>query len=376
MPRTKTGSVPSYRLHKQSGQAVVTLHGPDGKRRDHYLGVHGSPESWEAYARAVAEMKLPAPPPASSPSTFTVAELMLKFLDHAEQYYRRPDGTQTSEVKEYKRTIRAVRRLYGSLPVAAFTPLKLEAVRRGMVDAGLARGVVNQRVGRVVRMFKWGVSQELCPAGIYQALATVGGLREGRSEARETEPVAPVAWEVVEMTLPHLNRSVRAMVRLMALTGMRPGEVCGMKTCEVDTGGPVWFYRPPQHKTRHKGKGRVIALGPKAQEVLQPFLRPGEPGRVVFSPRDFPRGSWGKTRRPREDYTVLNFCDQIAKTCARHGIEHWHPHQLRHAYATTVRGRFGLDAAQVALGHKHADVTQVYAEADAARLAEIASAIG
>jgi site-specific recombinase XerC len=41
---------------------------------------------------------------------------------------------------------------------------------------------------------------------------------------------------------------------------------------------------------------------------------------------------------------------------------HWHPNQLRHAHATQVRERFGLEAAQVALGHSRADVTQVYAE--------------
>jgi site-specific recombinase XerC len=43
---------------------------------------------------------------------------------------------------------------------------------------------------------------------------------------------------------------------------------------------------------------------------------------------------------------------------------HGHPNQLRHAHATEVRKRFGLEAAQVALGHETADLTQVYAERD------------
>jgi hypothetical protein len=41
--------IPSYRLHKPSGRAVVTLSG-----RDHYLGAHGSPESRREYDRLVA----------------------------------------------------------------------------------------------------------------------------------------------------------------------------------------------------------------------------------------------------------------------------------------------------------------------------------
>ncbi len=46
-------------------------------------------------------------------------------------------------------------------------------------------------------------------------------------------------------------------------------------------------------------------------------------------------------------------------------LPHWHANQLRHSKATEVRRQFGLEAAQVSLGHAKADVTQVYAERDA-----------
>ena len=46
----KHAHVPSYRLHKATGQAVVTLDG-----RDFYLGKHGTAESREAYDRMIAE---------------------------------------------------------------------------------------------------------------------------------------------------------------------------------------------------------------------------------------------------------------------------------------------------------------------------------
>ena len=41
--------VPSYRLHKASGQAVITTRG-----RDFYLGKHSTPASREAYDRRSA----------------------------------------------------------------------------------------------------------------------------------------------------------------------------------------------------------------------------------------------------------------------------------------------------------------------------------
>jgi integrase len=54
----------------------------------------------------------------------------------------------------------------------------------------------------------------------------------------------------------------------------------------------------------------------------------------------------------------------------------WSPNQLRHTAATEVRKRYGLEAAQIVLGHAAADVTQVYAERDLVRGADIMRQIG
>ena len=54
----------------------------------------------------------------------------------------------------------------------------------------------------------------------------------------------------------------------------------------------------------------------------------------------------------------------------------WHPHRLRHNYATNVRREFGLEAAQILLGHSKADITQIYAERDMSRAATVAAKIG
>ncbi|MGD0462866.1 MAG: hypothetical protein ABSB74_10300 [Tepidisphaeraceae bacterium] len=49
MPKLN-GRLPRYRLHRRSGQAIVTLNG-----RDHYLGPHGSQTSIAEYDRLIAE---------------------------------------------------------------------------------------------------------------------------------------------------------------------------------------------------------------------------------------------------------------------------------------------------------------------------------
>jgi len=54
----------------------------------------------------------------------------------------------------------------------------------------------------------------------------------------------------------------------------------------------------------------------------------------------------------------------------------WSPNQLRHSRATIIREKYGIEAAQVVLGHAEVETTQIYAERDFAAAARIMSEIG
>ncbi len=54
----------------------------------------------------------------------------------------------------------------------------------------------------------------------------------------------------------------------------------------------------------------------------------------------------------------------VERGCLRAGVARWTPHRLRHNAATNIRKEFGLEAAQVILGHSHANITELYAELD------------
>ena len=260
--------VPSYRRHKPSGQAVVSLPNGIGGRHDIYLGKYGSKASRIAYAVAIAEWEARGrrtEQPTVGPS-LSVNELIEAYMGHAAKHYRRPDGTPTNELNDIRLSMKPLKTLYGLTPAAKFGPLALEAVRNQMIAADICRNVVNQRVGRIKRMFRWGVSKELIPATVVVGIDTVAGLQAGRSEARETEPIKPIAEWVVDATLPHVLPPVAAMARLQQLTGARPGECCSMRACDLDTTGRVWLYRPYVHKLSHKGKDRVVAIGPRRKK--------------------------------------------------------------------------------------------------------------
>jgi integrase len=405
MPR-KSGKVPGYGRHKHSGQAVVRLDGVD-----HYLGPYGSDQSHELYERLITEWRAkrqeqsllgPATPTdVRATGALTVEQLLGLYWNFAKAYYTR-DGKPTKEVSGMKYAMRPLRKMYASLPARDFGPLALKSVRQSMVDADLCRNQVNSRVNRIKRIFKWAVSEELVPSSTYQALCTVTGLTYGRTNARETEPVRPVPDTWVETVLPFLSPQVATMIQLQRLTGMRPEEVVTLRMCEVNTSDEVWTYRPIAHKNRWRGHDRIIPIGPQAQRLLEPYLN-RQPNCYLFSPleaealrnqarrqsRRTPmtpshaaRKAKVKPKRPKRDhYDVDAYRRAITygiKKANKEGaiVPHWAPNQLRHSRGTEVRKRFGIEAAQVVLGHARADVTQVYAERDLELAIEVARQTG
>ncbi|QDV34672.1 site-specific integrase [Tautonia plasticadhaerens] len=289
---SRSPRIPSYGLHKPTGQTRVRIDG-----RDVYLGRFDSDESRERYRRVVAEWLSTGTAPEPSrgvapggaggrpPGGPTVAELLVRFLRHAEVHYRHADGTPTGTTEKFKVALRLLRSLYARTAVADFGPKALNSVRAELLRRGLSRSTINFHVGKVVQVFKWGVAEELVPPAVYQAIVAVPGLRRGRTEARETKPVGPVPEAYVEAVLPHVSRQVRAMIEIQRLTGMRPGEVVSMRTADLDTSGRLWVYRPARHKTEHHGRQRVIYLGPKAQGLLGPWVRT-ELEAPLFSPAE------------------------------------------------------------------------------------------
>lgn len=204
-------------------------------------------------------------------------------------------------------------------------------------------------------------------------------------------------------------------------------------------GGRCW-YEPAAWKTEHVDGGddarrRRVELGPRALRVLRPFLA-GDPAAPLFSPaaewRQWAarRSDLRVTRRWRSHdpavrrlrrrrpprvfgacYTVGSYRRAVQRACeaafppperlAHRRGEHprawrarllaaglwaellawrrghrWHPNQLRHEYGTRVREEFGVEAAQVALGHRHLRATEIYAEPPRRLARRIAERLG
>lgn len=251
----------------------------------------------------------------------------------------------------------------------------------------------------------------------------------------------PPRQESIDAVRPLVNRQIGALMDLQQLTGARPGELLGLRACDLETGGQgsVWMFRLRDHKNAHRQIERAIYFGPKAQQVLRPFLLNRPLDAFLFSPREAEaerravlhskrktpmscgnrpgtNRSEAPAHKPGSRYTTASYRKAIDRACdeafppperlrarvrpdgrpetrrellerlapkeraelAAWREEHrWHPSQLRHAAATRIRAEHGLEAAQLVLGHASVNITDaVYAERDAGKVIEVMRKLG
>jgi integrase len=298
-----------------------------------YLGVWGAPETAAAYRRWLAAwLAVTAPEPVVP----TLGEVVPAFLAWADDYYERG-----KEAVEMRRSVQHLLDACGHLPVTALTPARLLDLQ-AVLARRLCRRVANQRVSRIKHCLKWLAVRELMPSTHLPGLLALEGLRRG---GVAHPAVGPVTWATLTATLPELPEAAVRWCLVAWWSGARPGELCAMRPCDLDTAVQPWAYVPATHKTAHRGHTRIVYLGPRAQAVLTGHL-PADPRAPVFC------------------YSPASIGRALRRACDRAGIPRWAPNQLRHAAATRLRAEVGIETARVVLGHRSAGVTEIYAERD------------
>lgn len=383
----RTLKPPSYRLHKSSGHARVTINGEEV-----YLGKFGSEESRQKYAKLIAELSVGAVIEHGERVTvadnISVAELVLAYLKHCRTYYLK-DGRLTDEFACIKSAVRDLVELYGNTLVnpvlgpngqvvkgkEGFGPVALKAVRQRMIEPRekkigrtgktmqiqWARRFINMSIGRIRRMFKWGVENELVSPEVLMKLQAVAPLMESRSEAREHSPRHPVSEESIERVKKLVPERTRDLIDLWLLTGARPGELVKLTGEMIDRetykADGVWTAEISDHKMAYKKTRRILVFGPKAQLILTRYLNADPSKRLFPINRATPSAS-------------------IKAACRKLGIPVWTPHWLRHTAGTRIRHEFDLDATQATLGHAHANTTEIYSGVQLRKAIEVARDAG
>lgn len=375
-------AIPAYLRHS-SGQARVVW-----KTDEILVGPYGSAISYAKYQQ-ILDLFERTGKIRQSKTELTINELANNYLADLE---RECLETGSKEARQQRLAMRDFLVMYGPLPTSQMNQAALKTIREQWIARGLSATTINMYHSYVVRMFRWGAENEMSSPEIWNALRTIQKLRKHRSRAKPPTKVFPIEWNDVVAVTGHVSRQVWAMIELQWHTGMRPGEVVLMRPVDIDRSKPVWIYTPHEHKTKYLGHRRTVGLGPKCQQILAPWLN-REPEAYLFSaieaeaerhmikrvgrktkvqPSQKTRRVKNPRKSPGERYTEQSYAKAIAKGCEKAGVKRWGPNRIRHSFATRVRKEFGLDAAQTALGHQHAKITEVYAEQSVERIEEIA----
>lgn len=317
------------------------------------------------------------------PDGSSVGEICDSFAAYVREYYS-PSGAA-----ECVCAMRYLREVFGDRCMNEMIHTDMLAVRDAMLrNPRLARTTVNRYMSVLCRrLMPWALDQGLIRAATKVELSQVEGLKRGRCKARECPPVMEAKDADIDAAAAAMVPSTADMVRVHRLTGMRPGEICSMRREDIDRGVTPWVYRPAHHKNDWRGEWgqpRAVLIGPKAREILSrrwgdethgPLFSPAgafsewleakrEARKSPFYPcRDekFSRAKPDATRRPGDSWRPCEYNHAIQHAIGRAGCGHFTANQLRHAFATEVRRKFGLEACRAVLGHSMgASVTDRY----------------
>lgn len=141
----------------------------------------------------------------------------------------------------------------------------------------------------------------------------------------------------------------RLMVQILARTGMRRGELLGLRIDAIVQIGTGYWLRTPVGKLH---TDRYIPLDPALKTLIDHWIA----DRPSWQASDLLLLDRGRPIPP----TRVDKAVQKAATAA--DIGHVHPHQLRHTLATQAINRgMSLEAIAALLGHADLSMTMVYA---------------
>jgi integrase len=197
-----------------------------------------------------------------------------------------------------------------------------------------------------------GANADLKPASLSRYLATLRQIldyagidpnpardKRVRLPRIETAVVEPPTAEQVEIIIANVPRRWRLGLRVLEQTGMRVGELHGLEWRDVDITGSRFRVRQGKTATARRWVAVAEWLMIEITETTPPDDR--TPEQRVF-----------------QGFTPDVAKNVMARACRAAGIPHFHPHDLRHRYAS-VKLREGVPVTDLAaqLGHSKKSLT-------------------
>jgi integrase/recombinase XerD len=159
-----------------------------------------------------------------------------------------------------------------------------------------------------------------------------------------------------------LYRRDRAILEMLYAGGLRATELAGLT---------IESLRFDIQMVRVTGKGqkdRLVPVGQPAIEATRQYLDQLRP-KLVKAEQPTDRVFVSRTGRPIERVVVWQIVQRHARAA---GLNHIHPHTLRHSFATDLlAGGADLRVVQELLGHSNLQTTEIYTHLDRSRLKKV-----
>jgi site-specific recombinase XerD len=160
----------------------------------------------------------------------------------------------------------------------------------------------------------------------------------------------PAAAKLLRAAQTEPRMLVRVAVEVLLRTGLRVGEFTALRADAVVLIGAAHWLHVPVGKLH---EDRYLPLHPHLVTLIDDY-------RTAHVAADNPLLLPRENGRPLDRHTVTRL---INKAGAAAGLNHLHPHQLRHTLATQAINRgMTLEAIAALLGHRSLDMTLRYAK--------------
>jgi integrase len=226
--------------------------------------------------------------------------------------------------------------VWGKLPAAAITRADVKA----MMVRVQSPSVANQTLAAASAIFSWCLREDI--GGVTANPCSKITRNPSRSRERvlgATE--APAFWHALET----VDAPVATALRLLLLTGQRPGEVCHMRHEHLRDG---WWHMPgePDKQAGWPGTKNGFAHRVWLPAPTRKLITPAETGYVLTAQRGG---------------AVKNLDGCMRELCIQLGIERLTPHDLRRTHGSMITALgFGRDAMNRIQNHREGGIADVY----------------
>jgi integrase len=270
---------------------------------------------------------LPAPD-----TTLTVAQLLCRWYDDVLRHQVAPSATRNYKAIADHHIVPAL----GSKKLVSLTTADIDRLLSVKLDSGLSVSTVRRIRSVLGQAIDQGIRWESVTRNVARlSRAPKGQRKEGRT----------LTYEQAHMLLAELEgHRNQALYSLMLSTGLRRGEALGLQWRDYNETGSIISVRRQLRReggtlitadTKTSRSRRSVNLPRRMVLLLTEHRKRQEEERHVIDEPWIETGfifttSIGTPIDPR------NLNRDFAAICKRAGLEHWHPHELRHSAASLM----------------------------------------